>query len=818
MNKVITIAIGLVLSVLATFAQVPQSDHVFVVMEENHSYNSVIGNSSMPYLNSLAQRYGLATQYYANTHPSIGNYFMLTTGQILTNNDNYTSTVTSDNLVRHFLNAGKSWKSYAEGLPSVGYTGGDTGYYLEHHNPFAYFSDVRNSSNEKLNLVPFGQFQTDLNNGQLPNFSYIVPNIMHDAHDGSLAAADQWLQQNIAPVLSSSAFQQNGLMIIVFDESADTDTTHGGGHVAMLVISPKGKSGYKSGATYQHQSTLRLIMEALGMSNFPAAAANAPDMSEFFGSSSSPSATPSTTASGCAASSTGVRICSPSNGQTVSSPVQILAGATSGSGITTMQVYVDNQLAYAIHSNSINTGLSMGAGGHYVVVQAWDVNGNIYKTPVNINVGSTSSPTPSSCSVSSGVNFCSPTSGSTTGSTVQIVAGGASYINTIKLYVDGHDPAQYTSSRSMTTSVSLSSGSHNLTLVGWDTPGNVYTKSINITVSGSQPSPTPDPTPTTCGASSGVAFCSPTSGSTTSTSVQVSAAGASYITAIALYLDGHDPYVDLVHSTKLTTTVNVSSGSHNLALVGWDSSGNVYQKSISINASGQGSPSPTPSIPAPPSNATVISNIQNQQGWLTCGGCGNAGGTGQGPNYNIAQWISSPSLSGQSADFYISSGPSYAGAYYYIEQPKMSNPVTYLKYEFDLYVPSAYTNTPQALEFECQQNANGYTYNYAWQADYDSNTWRVFNYTNRVWESTGIPLQRFAPGWHHIIALYHASGTHTVHDSLTVDGVTHNVNIWHSAKYTGNGLEFTNAFQLDLNGSGTPYKVYVDNMKVTVAD
>src|SRR6185437_13319926 len=126
------------------------------------------------------------------------------------------------------------------------------------------------------------------------------------------------------------------------------DTTHGGGHVAMLVISPKGKSGYKSTTTYQHQSTLRLLMEALGMSNFPAAAANAPDMSEFFGSSSSssPSATPSTTASGCAASSTGVRICSPTNGQSVSSPVQILAGATSGSGITTMQVYVDNQLDY----------------------------------------------------------------------------------------------------------------------------------------------------------------------------------------------------------------------------------------------------------------------------------------------------------------------------------------------------------------------------------------------------------------------------------------------------------------------------------------
>ena len=53
-------------------------------MEENHSYSSVIGNAAMPYLNRLASQYGLATQYYANTHPSIGNYFMLTTGQMVT--------------------------------------------------------------------------------------------------------------------------------------------------------------------------------------------------------------------------------------------------------------------------------------------------------------------------------------------------------------------------------------------------------------------------------------------------------------------------------------------------------------------------------------------------------------------------------------------------------------------------------------------------------------------------------------------------------------------------------------------------------------
>src|SRR5438128_632301 len=123
-----------------------------MVLEENHSYSSVIGSSSMPYLNSLATKYGLATNYYANTHPSIGNYFMLTTGQIITNNDSYSSVVTTDNVVRRLLTAGKTWRSYAESLPYAGYTGGDSGSYTKHHNPFAYFSDVVNSSSEKLNL------------------------------------------------------------------------------------------------------------------------------------------------------------------------------------------------------------------------------------------------------------------------------------------------------------------------------------------------------------------------------------------------------------------------------------------------------------------------------------------------------------------------------------------------------------------------------------------------------------------------------------------------------------------------------------------
>jgi acid phosphatase len=105
---------------------------------------------------------------------------------------------------------------------------------------------------------------------------------MDDAHDGSLAQADAWLQTNIAPLLSSSAFQSGGLLIITFDEGDQSDIMHGGGQVATLIISPTGKEGFRSQTLYQHQSLLRLVLSGSGIETFPGTSGTAPDMTEFF--------------------------------------------------------------------------------------------------------------------------------------------------------------------------------------------------------------------------------------------------------------------------------------------------------------------------------------------------------------------------------------------------------------------------------------------------------------------------------------------------------------------------------------------------------
>lgn len=256
-----------------------------MVVEENHSYEQVIGNPAMPYLNSLAQQGASATQYYATMHPSIPNYFMLTTGATQTTDNNFPGPVTADNLARELIATGKTWKVYAEDLPSVGYLGSSVGNYIKHHNPFAYFSDVVNSPQQASNIVPFSQFSSDLGSGHLPSFSMIVPNLIDNAHsckdsttcddNSMLANADAWLQANIAPLLANPQFQKSGLLLIVFDESNLADLRHGGGRVPLVAIGPHARPTEQSSTLYSHENTLKSICTVLGISTCPGAAATA---------------------------------------------------------------------------------------------------------------------------------------------------------------------------------------------------------------------------------------------------------------------------------------------------------------------------------------------------------------------------------------------------------------------------------------------------------------------------------------------------------------------------------------------------------------
>jgi acid phosphatase len=273
-------------------SQIPPVQHVVIVVLENTNYSSVVGSADAPYINSLFPHGGLASNYYANTHPSIGNYFVLTTGLAVTNDDSFSGTVSIDNAARELDAAAKSWKVYAESLPIDGYIGPDIPpLYLRRHNPFTFFSDVQQSGTDVLKIAPYPQLAADLKNGQLPAYSFIVPNAAHDAHscpDGfqdcdisvRIKNADTWLSSNLPSILNDSQFQQSGLLLLTFDESAD-DNTNGGGKVMTLILGTKVKPGYIGVGQYDHRSLLSLSMTALGAKT-PNGADSAPQMTEFF--------------------------------------------------------------------------------------------------------------------------------------------------------------------------------------------------------------------------------------------------------------------------------------------------------------------------------------------------------------------------------------------------------------------------------------------------------------------------------------------------------------------------------------------------------
>jgi hypothetical protein len=228
-------------------------------------------------------------------------------------------------------------------------------------------------------------------------------------------------------------------------------------------------------------------------------------------------------------------------------------------------------------------------------------------------------------------------------------------------------------------------------------------------------------------------------------------------------------------------------------------------------------PSPSPT-PATTTSGTVIDRVEEAP-WLTCGNCGNTGATGPTAAYFDTLGIASPSEDGSSTQFSIAATAAFTNGYFYQKHAPINTPITALSYEFDLYIPAGSENLPQAIEFECQQVLNGWVYNFAWQALYPGNTWRIFDFGLKQWDATGIAFTRFTPGaWHHIVAEYHNDTVaHTVlHDAIVVDGVRIPVNITHNAFFSGaTNNQFTNAVQLDSNSTAAPYSIYVDKMRIT---
>src|SRR5205085_7420573 len=83
-----------------------------------------------------------------------------------------------DQLEAHHM----TWKAYMQSMPSIGFTGVSTELYAQTHNPFIYFTSIRNNPARLQNIVPFSQFDRDSKSGNIPNFVWITPDLCKDMH------------------------------------------------------------------------------------------------------------------------------------------------------------------------------------------------------------------------------------------------------------------------------------------------------------------------------------------------------------------------------------------------------------------------------------------------------------------------------------------------------------------------------------------------------------------------------------------------------------------------------------------------------------
>jgi hypothetical protein len=257
---------------------------VILIIEENHSYSSVVYQNQMPWLKALGGKYGIATNYFSDEKGSLLDYLWLSSGSselsFGCDGNRCSHTITDGNIFRELNKAGMSWNVYADSLPKCGFMGMFAGNYAKRHNPAVWYSDVVRNPEQQQNIVPFTQFAVDVGARNLPDYSIIVPNLENDAHNGTPEMADQWLKTNIGPLLDSQYFRsgENSVMFITFDNGNNDEQ----GQVFTAVVGQGVIPGVKVNAPFRHENTLRTIMQLLGLKNYPGASAKAAPMNEFF--------------------------------------------------------------------------------------------------------------------------------------------------------------------------------------------------------------------------------------------------------------------------------------------------------------------------------------------------------------------------------------------------------------------------------------------------------------------------------------------------------------------------------------------------------
>jgi phosphatidylinositol-3-phosphatase len=244
--------------------------HVVWILMENKDYSSVVGAGSATYINRLAHRYGLATDYSAISHPSLPNYIALTSGSdqgISDDSDPSSHRLNVPSIFSQLPGGGS--RSLEQGMPS-NCAKSDSGEYAVRHNPESYYTNLGQEC--RRDDVPFGA-KPDLS----ARFTFVTPNLINDMHDGSIGDGDRFLQSYVPALMATPQYRSGGTVIfIVWDENEGGS----GNRVPCIVISPF-THGVRDGTRYSHYSLLRTTEALLGLPLLGHARSAAPMLGRF---------------------------------------------------------------------------------------------------------------------------------------------------------------------------------------------------------------------------------------------------------------------------------------------------------------------------------------------------------------------------------------------------------------------------------------------------------------------------------------------------------------------------------------------------------
>jgi acid phosphatase len=239
-----------------------QPDHVVIVLLENHSYKELHDSTIAPYINSLLvdPNAALFTQSFALTHPSQPNYIMFFSGAnqgIINDNLPTTFPFTAPNLGASLIQKGYTFTGYSETMPSVGYNGATSGSYARKHNPWVNWQGTGTNGIPSTMNQPLTAFPTDYT--KLPTVSFVIPNLDDDMHNGTMAAGDKWLKNNLSNYVTWCK-ANNSLFILTSDEDDKTQNNQ-----IMTVIIGQDVNGGYTAQPITHYSILRTIEDFYGL-------------------------------------------------------------------------------------------------------------------------------------------------------------------------------------------------------------------------------------------------------------------------------------------------------------------------------------------------------------------------------------------------------------------------------------------------------------------------------------------------------------------------------------------------------------------------